>query len=284
MPPSDIVLELIVCFLTPLFMDGCSGNLGFARLAAMETLASYRAQTQAELVKIVQIIAFGLAAMDNLGLSMAPDLSLSMKLRLRAGANALNRSAQQNTRALEKNRRESPPLEPCCAERSAMAEAQAVPPVDEDAVTEATLQVAIEQAQTMIEAARVRRPAAQPAATIQPPTAVARSGAVTLPVAAATHPAAVEHTTAATPPSAAAPKAPVATDQQNKLMWASAMNSVAAELSGSLHSIPPASRRATLMQATSLSSAASDLIGRAGCTPLAAMDATLRAAAPALRR
>jgi len=44
-------------------------------------------------VKIAQIIAFGMAAMDNLRLSMAPDLSLSMVARLRAGANALNRSA-----------------------------------------------------------------------------------------------------------------------------------------------------------------------------------------------
>ena len=58
---------------------------------------------------IGQILAFALTALDNLRLSMAPDLSLSMKLKLRGNANALNRCARDNSKLLEKARRDSTP-------------------------------------------------------------------------------------------------------------------------------------------------------------------------------
>ncbi len=106
--PSDVLLEFVLGFLTPLLMAGCTSDLVSARLAAIETLAAYRVRTQAELIKVAQIVAYGLAAMDNLRLSMAPDLPVSLKLRLRSGANALNRSAQQITRGLEQSRRQQP--------------------------------------------------------------------------------------------------------------------------------------------------------------------------------
>jgi len=110
--PSDLLLQLIVAFLAPMFMSASTGDLGFARLAALETIASYGLRTQAELMNIAQIIAFGLAAMDSLWLSMADDVSLTMKIRLRSTANGLNRSAQQNQRVLDKRRTDDPPSKP----------------------------------------------------------------------------------------------------------------------------------------------------------------------------
>ncbi len=179
--PSDILLQLIVGVLAPLFLAGCAGDLGSARLAAMETLAAYQARTQSELVKIAQIIAFGLAAMDNLRLSMTPDLSLSMIARLRAGAQALNRAAQQNARALEKARRDNPPPAPARAAAAALAPAEPEPvPLLDDAITETDIQTSIERARAAVKAARDRLqaattlpPATQPAA-VQPPAAQPR--------------------------------------------------------------------------------------------------------------
>ncbi len=125
--PSDVLLEFILGFLTPLLMAGCTSDLGLARLAAIETLTAYHPRTPAELVNIAQIVAYGLTAMDNLRLSMAPDLPLSMKIRLRMGANALNRSAQQNTKGLAQGRRGHPPPAHQAAAPGAMQGQSAVP-------------------------------------------------------------------------------------------------------------------------------------------------------------
>lgn len=69
-----------------MFMSASTGDLCFARLAALETIASYGARTQADLLNIARIIAFSLVVMDSLWLSMADDVSLTMKLRLRCSA------------------------------------------------------------------------------------------------------------------------------------------------------------------------------------------------------
>jgi hypothetical protein len=114
--PSEILLASIVALLAPLFTSATS-DADLARLAAIETFASYKARTQIEWLSIAQIVAFGLAAVDNLRLAMTADLSLPMKLRLRGCANALNRSAQQNLRALEKYRAKHLPR---VVERAAM--------------------------------------------------------------------------------------------------------------------------------------------------------------------
>jgi hypothetical protein len=91
----DILLDLVVILLTPLFLAGTDGDLGLARAAAHETLAAYRAHNHASLFVAVRVIAFSLAALDSLGLSMRDDLSIPLILRLRANANALNRSAER---------------------------------------------------------------------------------------------------------------------------------------------------------------------------------------------
>lgn len=96
----DILLYLIVTALAPMFLSATGGEIRFARMAALETVNAYRARTQADLIAVAQIIAFGLGALGSLSLSLTDDLSLSMILRLRGNANSCHRSAEQNRRAL----------------------------------------------------------------------------------------------------------------------------------------------------------------------------------------
>ncbi|MDR3529974.1 MAG: hypothetical protein P4L90_05385 [Rhodopila sp.] len=119
--PSGLLMEFILGLLAPLLMAGSITDMHLARLAAQEAVAAYKARGQGELMTIGQILAFALTALDNLRLSMAPDLSLSMKLKLRGNANALNRAARDNSETLERARRETSPLEPSLAEQAAMA-------------------------------------------------------------------------------------------------------------------------------------------------------------------
>jgi hypothetical protein len=98
--PCDILLHLVVTLLAPMFLIDIDGDIKFARMAALETLNAHRARNHVDLIAIAQIIASGLAALGSLSLSMADDLSLSMVLRLRGNAVALNRVAEQNRRIL----------------------------------------------------------------------------------------------------------------------------------------------------------------------------------------
>jgi hypothetical protein len=101
--PADTMLNLLAILLAPMFLPATGGDIAVARLAAIQTINDYRAQNRANLLAVAQIIAFGLCALGSLSLSMADDLSLSMTLRLRGNASSLNRSAEQNRRALTPN-------------------------------------------------------------------------------------------------------------------------------------------------------------------------------------
>jgi hypothetical protein len=90
-----VLLNLVLILLTPLFLAGADGDLALARTAAYETVAAYRVQHHVSLVRVARAIAFGLAALDSLGLSMRDDLPIPLILRLRGNANALNRSAER---------------------------------------------------------------------------------------------------------------------------------------------------------------------------------------------
>ena len=105
---SDVLINLISSFLTPMFLIASNGDLRLAEMAALQTIDAYRVQNKADIVTIAQIVAFGLAALGSLGLSMNDDLSLSLILRLRGNANACNRSAEQLRRALRESH-EAPP-------------------------------------------------------------------------------------------------------------------------------------------------------------------------------
>lgn len=109
--PTDTFLERVIGFLLPLFLDA-TGDLIAARIDVLETLSGYPVRGNADLLAAAQVIAFGLSALDNLTHAMAHELSPSQRLRYRGGANALNRSAQQNARRLEPRPAEPAPPQP----------------------------------------------------------------------------------------------------------------------------------------------------------------------------
>ncbi len=216
--PFDPLLAMIVGLLAPLFLAGCSGDLGSARLAAIETLAAYQGRTQAELLKIAQIIGFGLSALDCLRLSTASDVPLSMALRLRGCANALNRSAQQNTRALEQGRANSASDQNRAG--SASDQNRAGSALDQNRANSA-----LEQRHG---AGAPPHHADAPAARPDRAASIATAG-----VRAPGAPAAADRGLAQTGLTA---------EQRRNRMWADAMIDVAAELNGTFANIPTAAR------------------------------------------
>ena len=104
---TDVLINFISAFFVPMFLAHSNGDVALARLAAIRTINGYRIHHQADMLDVAQIIAFGFATLSSLSLSMADDISLSMVLRLRGNANACNRSAELNRRALNESHKES---------------------------------------------------------------------------------------------------------------------------------------------------------------------------------
>ena len=95
----DILLNLVVTLIAPVFLSVTGGDLTLARATARDAINDYRARDHADLLAIAQIVGFGLASIGSLGLSMAEDLPLSLVLRLRGNAISCNRAAEQNRKA-----------------------------------------------------------------------------------------------------------------------------------------------------------------------------------------
>jgi hypothetical protein len=224
--PSDILMHLIVTFLMPMFISATGGDIYFARMAALETVNAYRIRSQADLIAIAQIIAFGLAALGSLSLSMADDLSLSMMLRLRGNANALNRSAEQNRRAIRQRHSDTPA--PYQADNTGNSEA---PPAPDQIEYEAEIIANLATTRQSVAKILAELPHAKPCA-IEAPTAIAMP-------------------------------APLPTEQQLQAMWAAAMTDVAEEYSSSLPHLPRAERVAASNRAALLSTCARDLLSGA---------------------
>ena len=123
-PPGNLLAELIITLLTPLFLAVAGGNLIHARAAAAETLASYRTETRHDLITVAKIIAFGLATICSLSRSMDEDLTLNQVLRLRSNANATDRSEHRNRQALGTPQDAAPPSEPGIDTAALVAAAQ----------------------------------------------------------------------------------------------------------------------------------------------------------------
>jgi hypothetical protein len=102
---TDHLMPFLLAVLTPFLTAAGIPDPDLARQAATETIQAYKATTQDQLVTTAQIIAFAFASLDNLRLSAPENLSLSMKLKLRGNANALNRASQKAAAALEIQRR-----------------------------------------------------------------------------------------------------------------------------------------------------------------------------------
>jgi hypothetical protein len=221
-PATNIFLTLVVILLAPMFLGVCAGDVALARAAALETITDYRAQNRASLLAVAQIIACGLAALGSLSLSMEDDISLSMTLRLRGNAVALNRSAEQNRRALKQGLEDTAQPAPMTETGMAALDGQNI---NEDEIIAGVIatQKRVAEAQN-----RLWPASAQPD-----------------PLPAAAPPADV----------------PVTEEQRrDQAMWASAMADVASEFTASLARLPPAERRAASLQAAALTNASNALL------------------------
>jgi hypothetical protein len=155
-PRPNLLIELILVLLTPMFLCVSDGDIPRARQAAAETLNAYGARSLLGVVLAAKIIAYELAALASLSQSMADDISPQLALRFRGNANSLDRAAERNRQLLERQRI------PAGAERLTEENAAA-------AVAEA--QKRVQQAVASLRAPA--QPAAQPAGppAIQPATA-----------------------------------------------------------------------------------------------------------------
>jgi hypothetical protein len=98
---TDCLFETILGFLLPFFLLGAGGDRAVATAAIRELIQAYDASTPTELDLAGRIVGFSVVAMDNLRLSMKPDLSDSLVLRYRCNAVTLSRSADQARAMLE---------------------------------------------------------------------------------------------------------------------------------------------------------------------------------------
>lgn len=233
--PSDILISLIVTLLAPMFLGAAGGDIGFARMAAIETVSAYRARNLADLIAIAQIIGYGLAALGSLSLSMADDLSLSMTLRLRGNANALTRSAERNRRALENTRSDNmtshhPAIDP---------ESEAPAATEAGDENEAAMLAGVTAARKLAAETRAHVPAEAQATQPVP-------------------------TLGSAPIATPAPASQVTIEQRNQAQWASAMIKEAEKLSASLNKLPPAERRQASLRVATLTTTASGILAALG--------------------
>ena len=159
--PAETLLNLLVLLIAPMFLTASGADIRYARLAALDTINAYQARNQADLIAIAQIVAYGLAALGSLGLSMTDDISLSMILRLRGNANACTRSAEQNRRALRESQAQANPSpEPRFGAADAAYEAEAL--------------ASLAETQKLVADAQAHRQVAEPA---PPPAPIAPASA-----------------------------------------------------------------------------------------------------------
>jgi hypothetical protein len=154
-PRHSPFVEYLIRFLMPYFTV-ITSDLAAAHEEILETLASYGARSRSEMLNAVQILAFGLSALDVLTEAKAPDLSPSMRLRFRGCANGLNRSCQQNEKNLAKRLACDLPQD---------SEPGAEPAND---MPQARVQETLQHAQAKIDTTRNRLSGARPATTPHP--------------------------------------------------------------------------------------------------------------------
>jgi hypothetical protein len=276
---ADILMHLVAIHLAPMFLCVTGGDIDHARMAAIETVNAYRAQTHADLIAIAQIVAFGLGALGSLSLAMNDDISVGMTLRLRGNANACNRSAEQNRRALRQHRLETGSIEharrECAPEPGQDAyEAEVI------ANVAATRQL-VAETQAQMQAGNQAQPPAAPKAPAPAPAAAALNiPTVAIPTVAIPTvniptvnipPVAIPTGNIPTgniPTTVISGKAlispafpgPGTTEQQWQGIWAAAMADVAAEYTADIPNLSPKQRRAASLRAAALTSCANDLL------------------------
>jgi hypothetical protein len=231
--PYQILMNLIATLLAPMFLGVTGGDVAMARMMAIQTISAQRVTSLMDLLAIAQIVAYGLAALGSLSLSMDDDLPLAMVLRLRGNANACTRSGEQNRRAIRNNRHEEPLPRDQPMPEPEVHHAEPWPETTEnngpgglmdDTVAELLAAEAAERLVQCAEKATDQAPAPQPVSV---------------------HRAAV--------PSPA-------TEKRHNEMWAIAMVNEASEITASIQGLPPAERHAAELRAGMLSSTANRLL------------------------
>lgn len=272
--PSDILIHLIVTLMVPMFLEAAGGELHFARMAALETVTSYRARTQADLIAIAQIVAFGFAALASLSQSLVDDVSLAMALRLRTTANGLNRSAEQNRRVLAKSQAD-PTLRNTLAMADLAAPDRDAPDLAVDTIDpdyEAVVLASVAEAQQMLAEAEAGIWAPEPApvpaggetqAASPMPAPVPSTAPVLVPPVLVppilVPPGRTQLPAEAARALQAAQDASLA-EPQIQAIWATAMTGVADEGTAGLRHLPPSERKPTSHREIALGSCATDLL------------------------
>jgi hypothetical protein len=155
MPPAlrpGLFMDRLIGFLIPYFLP-LTPDLDRARAEIRDTITAYGARTRAEMLNVVQIIAFSFSALDLLAEAKAleQEIPAPQRLRYRSCANGLSRCSQQNERTL--------------ARRLACDQPGASQPAAEpaDDVPNAEAAAILQQARTAISLCRNRLSGARPA-------------------------------------------------------------------------------------------------------------------------
>nr|WP_294556846.1 hypothetical protein [uncultured Rhodopila sp.] len=226
------LVNLVIALLTPMFLWATEGDIRLARIAAAQTVTAFGVANDLNLFTVAKIIAFDIAALSSLSLSMYEEISMLLGLRLRGNAVSLDRASARNRAVLEQERRTDKAVETGDAVDAAIAEAQRM----------------VQEAKARVQAAIA--PATAPVARAQPkaePAPAAEPAKVAEPVAVA----------------AAAPEAPAAATrtpaQQRQSAWAQAMTMVADEFTAGLKDLPQEERWKKMARIEALTVAAADL-------------------------
>jgi len=229
--PEQVLHALMVSFIYPLLQNQHTGRLDpmMARNAAIELLKTFRVRDTWELFICIQIMGFGLSAMDSLGLSMAQGLSPAMVLRCRGNANGLQRTSDRSRSALDTYRAAT---EARRAREAALAE---VPDLAE-AQAQAAAQIAETERLLALARARAHGTAHQP-----PPAATTAHAAPTnaRPAPNPTRPPAASHPAPVGAPAAA--RSSTGSHSYKAAILASTAAHLAAppQMAGALPPIPP---------------------------------------------
>jgi hypothetical protein len=103
--PSATLANLVLALLAPMFLWSTAGDLRLAYAAAAQTVNEYSITNRLSVFTVAKIIAFDIATLSSLSLSMYEDVSMLEALRLRGNANSLDRSGERSRLRLEQERR-----------------------------------------------------------------------------------------------------------------------------------------------------------------------------------
>ncbi len=233
--PANNLANLILALLAPMFLWSTAGDIRLAYSAAAETVNEFRIANRLSLFTVAKIIAFDIATLSSLSLSMYEDVSMLLALRLRGNANSLDRSAERSRRLLEQESRPGA------------------------GHIEQSLEASVAEAQLMVSEAKARVRAATSAPGTPPDAEPAPAAeAVEVPAAAPVPPSPATARTAA---------------EARQAAWADAMTAVAGEFAAGLDDLSPDERWKELARIKALTTAAGELSSGATPPPSGAMAA-----------